>query len=260
MRGFSASMRDDAHEIPVGGDGVHRPIERGQRVVSQEEPEARVVAGPALLVERAEPVEPERRALARAHADLEGEDLGRELALLLEVAQEGPEVGDRVRHRLGAAGVRLPAGKRLLEPAAGGGLPVPHALPEEPVEAPDHAVADGRPRLEGDSARRAVLERRPRRRRAPERAPRRARRARRGGGPRRARRGRGALRTGRPRAGRGPARGSSPCTGSSRGGPAGSAPGVARWPRRRPGRGASGRCRRPARRGCLAPGRPARCD
>ena len=143
----------------MGGDGVHRPIERGQRVVAEEEAEARVVARPALLVERLEPVEPERRALARAHADLEREDLGRELALLLEVAQERPEVGDGVGDRLRAAGVRLPAGKRLLEPAAGGGLPVRHALPEESVEAPDHAVPDRRPRLEGDSARRALLDR-----------------------------------------------------------------------------------------------------
>ena len=159
LEGVQRVHRDDAHEFPVRGDRVHRPIERGQGVVPEQEPEARVVAGPPLLVEGPEPVEPERRALARAHADLEGEDLRRELAPLLEIAQERPEVGDRVRHRFGAPGVRLPAGQRFLEPAAGGGFPVTHTLPEEPVEPPDHAVPDRHPRLEGHSAHRHFLER-----------------------------------------------------------------------------------------------------
>ena len=134
------------------GHGGHRPIEGGQGVVSQEEAEARVVACSALLVEGPEAVEPERRPLAGAHADLEREDLGRELALLLEVAEQRPEVRDRVRDGLGAAGVRPPAGERLLEPPAGRGLPVGDPLPEEPVEPPDDAVPDGRPRLEGGRA------------------------------------------------------------------------------------------------------------
>ena len=141
-------QRDHADEVPMRRHRVHRAVEGGQGVVPEEEAESRVVARPPLLVEGPEPVEPEGGPLAGAHADLEREDLGRELALLLEVAQERPEVRDRVHDCFGTARVRAPAGKSLLEPTARGGLPVRDPLPEEPVEPPDHAVADGRPLLE----------------------------------------------------------------------------------------------------------------
>ena len=89
--------------------------------------------------------------MPRAHADLEGEDLGREMPVLVHVAQERPEVGDGIGDGLGMVGIRLPAGQGILEAAAGGPLPLAEPLPEEPVEPPDDALAHGRPVVHPDA-------------------------------------------------------------------------------------------------------------
>ena len=133
------------------GDGLVGAVERGQRVVAEQKPEARVVPGAALLVERPEAIEPERGAHARAHADLEGEDLGGKLAVLVHVAQERPEVGDGIGHGLRMLGVRLSARQGVLEATPGDSFPVAEPLPEEPVEPPDDALTHGRPVVHPDA-------------------------------------------------------------------------------------------------------------
>ena len=61
---------------------------------------SRVEVGAALLVERLEAVEPGGRASAGTDADLQAEDLGRQLTARVEVAQQRPEVGDGIGYRL----------------------------------------------------------------------------------------------------------------------------------------------------------------
>src|SRR5262249_25072238 len=83
----------------------------------------RVVAGGAGLVEGLEAVEPEGSPGARAHADLDGEDLGRELASLVELHEEGPEFSHRVADRALVVGIGAAAGQGGLEAAARQALP-----------------------------------------------------------------------------------------------------------------------------------------
>src|SRR5262249_33786004 len=64
-------------------------------------------------------IQPEAGPRARAHANLEREDLGRELTALVQLDQQGPEVGDRVGNRRRIVGVRSPARQGRLESAAG---------------------------------------------------------------------------------------------------------------------------------------------
>jgi len=133
---------EHAHRVAVARHGGQRPVQRRHGVVAEEEAKARVVSRPALLVESPEAVEPEGRPRARAHPDLEREDLRRKLAALVHVPQQRPEVRHGIRYRLRVIGVGPPAGQRLLEAASGRLLPVAQALPEEPVEAPDETVPD----------------------------------------------------------------------------------------------------------------------
>jgi hypothetical protein len=104
-------------------------IERRHRVVAEQEAKPRIEAGGALGVERAEAIEPGRRARPRSDADLEREDLGRKLAALVEIDEQRPEVGDGVRDGAAVVRVRASRRQRLLEAAAGRGFPVGDALP-----------------------------------------------------------------------------------------------------------------------------------
>ena len=131
---------------------LRRPVEDAARVVAQQKAEPRVEAAPPLGVELPEAVEPLGGPRAGAHADLEHEDLGRELVAHLEVAQQGPEVRDGVRDRLGVVGVGSPARQHVLEGPTRHRLPRGDVLPEEGVEAPDHARAEGAERLERHAA------------------------------------------------------------------------------------------------------------
>src|SRR5262245_28542900 len=124
----------------MASDGGQGPIERRQRVVAEQEAETRIVPGAALLVERTEAIEPERGTDPGADADLEGEDLRRKLAALVHVAEERPEIADRVRDGLRVIGIRAAARQGFLEAATRGLLPLAQPLPEQAIELPDDAV------------------------------------------------------------------------------------------------------------------------
>jgi len=141
---------DHADDLAVRRHCGHRAIERRQGIVGEQESQPGIEAGRPRLVDRLEAIEPEAGPRARAHADLEREDLGRQLAPLVELDQQGPEVGDRVGDRRRIVGVRSAARQRRLESAAGLTLPVRQPLPEQPVELPDRAVAEGRPVVDDD--------------------------------------------------------------------------------------------------------------
>ncbi len=83
-----------------------------------------------------------------AHAELQREHLGGQLAAFVDLAEQRPEVGDRVPHGVRVIGVGSPAGKRLLEAAPARLLPIGEALPEETIEAPEERIAQRRPTLE----------------------------------------------------------------------------------------------------------------
>jgi hypothetical protein len=75
-KGIERVGRDHADDFAMRGDGVHRAIERRERVVGEQEPQARIEACRARLVDRLEAIQPQPRPGARADADLEREDLG----------------------------------------------------------------------------------------------------------------------------------------------------------------------------------------
>ena len=141
-------------------DRVHRPIERGQRVVARGE-----TGGAGSSWSRAPRREP---GTGRARAPRAGPSPRRSRG-----RRSRTGAAPASRGRAGASRSRRPRRR----PPRGGWRPIcplgsassnrgpeaasqsAHALPEEPVEAPDDAVPDWRPRLEGDSARRALLDR-----------------------------------------------------------------------------------------------------
>ena len=127
--------------IAVVSHGRDSALQAGRRVVSENEVQARVEVRAALFVERLEAVEPCGRARAGTDADLEPVNLGRQLAARLEIAQQRPEVGDRIGDRLRMVRVGRSAGQRRLEALARGRFPVAQVPPEQPVEAPHQAIA-----------------------------------------------------------------------------------------------------------------------
>src|SRR5262245_62539300 len=131
--------------------GGHGAVERGERVVAEQEAKPRVVSAPALLVERFETVEPAAGPRAGAHTDLEREDLRGELAALVEIAEQRPEIADGIGDGLGVIRVRLSRWERFLEASARRALPLAEPLPEQAIELPDEAVANGSPLLEPDA-------------------------------------------------------------------------------------------------------------
>src|SRR5262249_54069756 len=139
-------QREHADRVLMSRHSGQGSVEGRQRVITEEKSEPRVVPRAALFVERSETVEPETGASSRANADLEREDLRGKLAALVHVAQERPEVADRIRHGLRMIGVRPSARQGLLEASARCLFPLAQALPEEAVELPDDAVAQ-RPKV-----------------------------------------------------------------------------------------------------------------
>src|SRR3989304_5154410 len=105
--------------------------------------QARVEARPALDVQLAKAVEPEGRARPRPHADFQDENLRRQLPVLVEVAEQRPEVGHRTGDGDGVVRIGPAARQRLLEPPPRYLLPRRQVLPEEPVETPDEALPQG---------------------------------------------------------------------------------------------------------------------
>src|SRR5262249_42447631 len=139
---------EHAHGVPMMRHGGHGAVERGERVVAEQEAKPRVVSGPALLVERFETVEPAAGPRAGAHTDLEREGLRGELAALVEIAEQRPEIADGIGDGLGVIRVRLSRWERFLEASARRALPLAEPLPEQAIELPDEAVANGSPLLE----------------------------------------------------------------------------------------------------------------
>src|ERR1700682_2415212 len=126
------------------GDGFQRALERGGRVVAEEEPEPLVISTARLLVERLEPVEPFRGTSAGSHADLERDDFGRQSAPRFEIVQQLPEFVDRSGDGNRMIRVGGSAWQGGLETPARCGLPLRQPLPEESIELPDDAVAPRR--------------------------------------------------------------------------------------------------------------------
>ncbi|PYM94056.1 MAG: hypothetical protein DME04_09070 [Candidatus Rokuibacteriota bacterium] len=138
-------------------DGAVCAVERRHRVIREQEAQAGIEAGGARLVEGLEAIEPEPGPRAWTHADLQREDLLRELATLVELDQQRPEIGDRVGDGRRMVRVRPTARQRRLEPPARLALPIDEALPEEPIELPDRTPAERCPVLEDGAAGHLVL-------------------------------------------------------------------------------------------------------
>ena len=86
------------------------------------------------------------QAAARApdpDANLEADDFRRQLIAVLEIAQQSPEVSDRVGDGLRVVRVGRAPGQRRLESLARQRLPVAEMAPEQAIEAPDQTVAIG---------------------------------------------------------------------------------------------------------------------
>ena len=106
LYGIERIERNAADVVAVMRHRRERALQAGRRVVAEDEVQARIEVRAALLVERLEAIEPCRGARAGANADLEPDDLGRQLTARLEVAQQRPEVGHRVGDRLRMIGIR----------------------------------------------------------------------------------------------------------------------------------------------------------
>src|SRR5215471_12262785 len=117
----------------------HRPIQCGHGVIGQEKPDARIVICSPLVVQSAEPIQPCGCTLSSADADLHGKDFSRKQIMALEVFQQRPEIGYRVRNSFRMVSVRRACWQSLLEAMSCGCFPEWKVLPEQVVEAPDNA-------------------------------------------------------------------------------------------------------------------------
>ena len=134
------------------GHGEPGFIQRVLGIVAHVKTQARIQAGAALLVEFVELIEPLGAARAVAHADFEQVHFGGQLVLGLKSAEQVQEFGDIVGDGEGIMAVGRAAGKRLVVTLAGGGFPGQQVTPEESVEGPDDAGAQGLELFERETA------------------------------------------------------------------------------------------------------------
>ena len=135
-------QHQEAAQIHVFLDGGPGLVQRFRRVIAQQHAQLRIVAGAPASIQLAEPVQPQAAARAGSHADLEEENLRRQLVLGFQLAQQRPEIADGVGDRLRLMPVRDAARKRLLVAFARRRFPLLQTIPVERVELPDDAVAE----------------------------------------------------------------------------------------------------------------------
>ena len=121
-------------------------------IVAHVKTQAGIQAGAALLVEFVELVEPLGTPRAVAHADFEQVHFRRQLVLGLKGTEQVQKFGDVVGDRQGIMAIGRAAGKRLVVTLAGGGFPGQQVTPEESVERPDDAGAQGLELFERETA------------------------------------------------------------------------------------------------------------
>ncbi len=137
-------QHQEAAQIDVILHRGPRHVQRGQRIVAQQHPQLRIIAGAALLIQRRETWSSHMPAAhARAHADFEQIDFRRKLVLGLHVAQQSPEIRHAVGDCLRIVAVGSAARQRLLVTLAGGQLPIVQAAPVKLVEIPHDAGSHG---------------------------------------------------------------------------------------------------------------------
>ena len=152
LDGIDRVYLDEAALIDVLGDGEPGFVEGVLGIVAHVKAHAGVQAGAALLIEFLELVEPLGATGAIAHADFEQVHFGGQLVLGLKSAEQVQEFGDIVGNGEGVVAVRRAARKRLVVTLAGGGFPGQQVAPEESVEGPDDAGAQGLELFEREAA------------------------------------------------------------------------------------------------------------
>ncbi len=123
-----------------GGAGL---VERDERVVSEQNAQARIVIGAALLVEGLKRVKPQAAAGAGSYADFQEVNFWRQATVFVQLAEKGPEIGYAVGDGGGVMRVGSAAGQSSFVAAAGPLLPFGEVVPVKLIEIPGDAAAEG---------------------------------------------------------------------------------------------------------------------
>ena len=112
-----------ARQFTMVKKGLLRRVQNRERIIRQKEPDARIVLRPPLSVEITKTIQPQRSPLAGSHTNLQNEDLGRQLLLVIHVFEQRPEVENRILHGGRMIHIGLTGGKRLFKSMSDSFLP-----------------------------------------------------------------------------------------------------------------------------------------
>ena len=152
LDGIDRVYLDEAALIDVLCHGEPGFIQGVLGIVAHVKTHAGIQTRAALLVEFLKLIEPLGATRSVADADFEQIHLGGQLVLGSKNAEQVQEFGDVVGDRAGIVAVGRAAGERFVVPLAGSGFPGQQMTPEESVEGPDDAGAQGLELFERETA------------------------------------------------------------------------------------------------------------